>query len=130
MRDDPRYQDGVRLFREQRWFESHEVLEELWRETPRGPEREFLQGLIQLAVSLEHWRRANPRGAWGQWGKARGHLAGLPPTFEGVAVGELLGAFETLWSGLALDEAVAAQAAGRPWPRPERSWPAPRWVEE
>ncbi len=129
MRADHRYHEGLRLFREQRWFECHEVLEELWRETPRGPAREYLQGLIQLAVSLEHWRRENPRGAWGQWRKAQARLAGLPPDFEGVAVAELVDAFRALWSDLRLEDAVTAQATGGSWPRPSREWPAPRWIE-
>lgn len=128
MLDDPRYHEGLALFRAERWFEAHEVLEAVWRETPRGPERELLQGLIQLAVSLEHWRRDNPRGARGQWTKAQGHLAGLPPVYGDIALAELLDAFRALWEGLRLDDAVAAQAAGLPWERPARTWPAPRDV--
>lgn len=60
-------------------FEAHEVWEDAWRPLPPGPEKVALQGLIQLAVALEHRRRGNPRGAAGQWSKAREKLrAGLP----------------------------------------------------
>jgi predicted metal-dependent hydrolase len=127
MCDDPRYREGVRLFQQEHWFEAHEVLESLWRETPRGPDRELLQGLIQLAVSLEHWRRGNPRGARGQWEKAQGHLAGLPAVPHGLALAELLAAFRALWDELDLPAAVAAQAAGQPWRRGDGPWPTPRW---
>ena len=128
MIDDPRYAEGLRHFQEEHWFEAHEVLEAVWRATPRGPDRELLQGLIQLAVSLEHWRRGNPRGARGQWTKAQGHLADLPPVHGGVALAELLDQFRALWEALDLDAAVHAQAEGRAWPTPPRDWPAPRRV--
>lgn len=60
-------------------FEAHEVWEDAWRPMPRGPEKLALQGLIQLAVALEHRRRGNPRGAAGQWAKAKDKLVeGLP----------------------------------------------------
>ena len=60
-------------------FEAHELWEDAWRPLPKGPEKLALQGLIQLAVALEHRRRDNPRGAAGQWAKAKAKLAdGLP----------------------------------------------------
>ena len=48
-----------------RFFDAHEVLEEVWRTLDRGsPEAQALQGLIQGAVALEHERRGRPdRGA-------------------------------------------------------------------
>lgn len=128
MRHDARYDEGLQLFREQQWFECHEVLEALWRELPRGPTRDYVQGLIQLAVSLEHWRRGNPRGAWGQWTKAQAKFVGLPPVYEGVALAELLASFEALWASVALEEAVAAQATGRPVMSHVEEWPTPRIV--
>jgi hypothetical protein len=116
----------VALFRARRWFEAHEVLEVAWRRTPRGPDRELLQGLIQLAVSLEHWRRGNPRGALGQWTKARGHLAGLPPVCHGLALGELLAAFAAYYDALGLEACVhAGTAPATPGIEP----PTPRWVD-
>ncbi|MES2642044.1 MAG: DUF309 domain-containing protein [Myxococcota bacterium] len=130
MRNDARYHEGLHLFRERQWFECHEVLEALWRELPRGPGRDYVQGLIQLAVSLEHWRRGNPRGAWGQWTKARAKFEGLPPTYEGVALAELLTAFDGLWASVRLEDAVAAQAEGRPCTSAVTEWPTPRLVED
>lgn len=129
MREDPRYHQGLHLFRERQWFECHEVLEALWRELPRGPGRDYVQGLIQLAVSLEHWRRGNPRGAWGQWTKARAKFVGLPATYEGVALDELLASFEGLWGTVQLEVAVAAQAAGQPCTATATEWPTPRIVD-
>ncbi len=54
---------GIAQFNAGQWFEAHETWEDLWGELPGGPRRKFVQGLIQLAVALEHTRRGNPRGA-------------------------------------------------------------------
>ena len=43
-------------------FHAHEVLEASWKAAPAG-ERDFWQGLAQLAVGLTHARRGNGRGA-------------------------------------------------------------------
>ena len=130
--NDPRYSEGILLFQQRRWFECHEVLELLWRDTPAGTTRTYLQGLIQLAVSLEHWRRNNPRGAWGQWEKARAKLDPLPPIYAGLQLGPLLADFATLWSQVDLLGAVERQGATHPAPVAlppveESSWPTPRW---
>ncbi len=45
-----------------RFFECHEVLEELWRET-EGPLRELYRGLIQVVVGIYHLHRGNLVGA-------------------------------------------------------------------
>ena len=126
--NDPRYAKGIRLFQDGHWFECHEVLELLWRATPRGEVRDYLQGLIQLAVSLEHWRRGNPRGARGQWQKATAKFVGLPGVFEGLELDELVGEFTRLWAEVQLEAHEARQASGEAGalPTPER-WPTPRW---
>jgi hypothetical protein len=43
-------------------FHAHEVLEASWKAAPPA-ERDFWQGLAQLAVGLTHARRGNARGA-------------------------------------------------------------------
>lgn len=44
------------------FFEVHEVLEEVWQRTA-GPERQALQGVIQIAVAFHHLAHDNVRGA-------------------------------------------------------------------
>jgi uncharacterized protein len=51
-----------RLLAEGRPFHAHEVLEASWKAAP-PEERDFWQGLAQLAVGLTHARRGNARGA-------------------------------------------------------------------
>ena len=69
----PLFDSFLREFRAGRYFEAHEVLEELWilEERPaRGP----LRGLVQLAVACEHYRRGNRGGARGVFVRARANL--------------------------------------------------------
>lgn len=59
----PDFESAIVLFNRQAFFECHEVLEDLWRPLPPGPEKTFLQGLIQIAVGLHHLQRHNFVGA-------------------------------------------------------------------
>lgn len=68
--DDPRFADYVASFNAGRFYAAHEHLEELWIATGR-PRGGALQGLIQLAVVLEHYRRGNLRGARRLFARAR-----------------------------------------------------------
>ncbi|WP_226657325.1 DUF309 domain-containing protein [Pseudalkalibacillus hwajinpoensis] len=45
------------------YFECHEILEEHWKEDPRGSRKLHWVGLIQIAVGLYHHRRGNFTGA-------------------------------------------------------------------
>lgn len=56
------YLEGIRLFNEEEFFECHDVLEELWSEI-EGPEKKYIQGLIQAAISLFHFGNENFGGA-------------------------------------------------------------------
>lgn len=62
-----------REFRAGRYFEAHEVLEELWIESNR-PARGRLRGLVQLAVACEHYRRGNGGGARRVFERARTNI--------------------------------------------------------
>jgi hypothetical protein len=59
----PDFQHAVALFNQQAFFECHEVLEDLWRPLPAGPEKEFLQGLLQVGVGFHHLNNGNYTGA-------------------------------------------------------------------
>jgi hypothetical protein len=53
---------GLAEFNAGRFFQAHEIWEEGWHPAPE-PERDFWQGLIQVAVGLTHRQRGNPKGA-------------------------------------------------------------------
>src|SRR5205807_8005555 len=67
------YWTGIELFNDSRFFDAHEVLEDVWRETS-GPEKSFLQGLVQLAVALHHHSTGNSLGAGSLLTKAHRNL--------------------------------------------------------
>ncbi len=47
------FQEGVQLFNEERFWECHEVLEQIWHPA-KGTERDIIQGLILVAAALVH----------------------------------------------------------------------------
>lgn len=98
--EDPRYLKYFKLFDEEKFFEAHEVLEDLWRET-KGQERDFYQGLIQLAAALVHYQKNHLTGSQELYRKASRYLKACPPDFGGVAVSALLKDFQAFlaaWS--------------------------------
>jgi len=82
------------LWRREEFFECHEVLEELWRETP-GRERLFLNGLIHCAVAIYQHRRGNAVGAARQLVRAQRKLRSFAPRFQHCEIAPLLAFVET-----------------------------------
>src|SRR5262245_62971947 len=80
---DPRYLAGVALFNDGDFFEAHEAWEELWMETT-GPEKQFIQGLIQAAVGLCHFCNGNLRGAAKLYQSSRDYMSRYPTPFWGL----------------------------------------------
>jgi predicted metal-dependent hydrolase len=85
----------AKLFDERRFFEAHEWLEHLWK-SPATPaeDRDFWQGLTQVAVGLCHCQRGNRRGAWVLLERAVGHLRRYPPPHKGIDTTELIAGAE------------------------------------
>ncbi len=80
---------AVGLFNAGRYFEAHEELERLWL-VAEGRDREFYQGVLQVAVGLHHEARGNRKGAASMLGKGVARLAPLTPSRLGVDVARLL----------------------------------------
>ncbi|HXF98212.1 MAG TPA: DUF309 domain-containing protein [Gaiellaceae bacterium] len=80
---------GLELIRAGRFFEAHEALEEEWRGAP-AEERDFLQGLVHVAVAWHHAGRGNRPGCERQLVKAARRLAPYAPAHRGVDVAALL----------------------------------------
>jgi hypothetical protein len=53
---DPRYQAYFRCFNERRYYEAHDVLENLWLQGPDENHR-FFKGLIQVAGAFVHLQK-------------------------------------------------------------------------
>ncbi len=75
---------GLDLFDHRYYWECHEVLEGRWKALPRGaPERERLQGLIQLAAACLQAHMGHDRGARRLLSRGARRLAS-----SGVALGD------------------------------------------
>jgi predicted metal-dependent hydrolase len=81
--------EGRELIRRGEYFEAHEELEDEWREAPEG-ERDFLQGLVHVAVAWHHARRGNRPGCERQLAKATRRLEPYRPSHRGVDVDDVL----------------------------------------
>lgn len=75
----------ILFFREERFFEANEILEELWRES-EGKEKMFYQGLIQLAVAYHHAQNKNWKGACYEYSLSKEKLKKYLPEYFGVNV--------------------------------------------
>ena len=80
---DPLFREGIEHFDAGRYYEAHEVWEDLWR-TLDGSDRLFVQALIQAAVALHHLRRENLAGARQLARATISKLAVLPGTVWGL----------------------------------------------
>ena len=83
------YRHFWELWREQKFFQCHEVLEDLWRDTS-GDLRLFYNGLIHCAVAIYQHRSGNVEGAARQFVRAQVKLQSFAPEYSGVDVGALL----------------------------------------
>lgn len=80
--------EGVEHFNRGDFFESHEVWEDLWHEEPPR-ERDFVQGMIQVAAGLVHFQRGNFRGALSLVERGVKRLEQYPQRHRGVQAGQL-----------------------------------------
>ena len=80
---------GLELIRAGRYFEAHEELETAWRAAAPA-ERDFLQGLVHVAVAWYQAGRGNRTGCVRQLEKAARRLGPYAPAHRGVDIAGLL----------------------------------------
>ena len=85
----PEFLHGIELFNQARFFDAHEVLEDVWRAAP-VEEKKFQQGLIQVAVALYHHGNGNSVGARSVLRRSFRNLSRYPEGFGGVRLAMLL----------------------------------------
>ena len=81
----PRAADGLRLFNAGEFFESHEALEDAWREE-KGEARNLYRGILQIAVTYLHVTRGNYDGALKVYGRSQKWLKDWPEVCRGIYV--------------------------------------------
>ena len=112
--DRQRYLKGITLFNQRKYFEAHEVWENLWK-TATGKDKLFYQGLIQCAISLEHMKRGNAAGARTLFRRCHGRMAPLPRRYMGLEIWSLM---EATARALAprIDPPGKTSSTPIPWP--------------
>ena len=85
---DSRFEIGMKLFNSCQWYKSHDVFEEIWHETG-GPERQLLQGILQVAVAQVHLENSNINGATILYGEALGRVKKFQLTNLGLDIDRL-----------------------------------------
>jgi len=96
---DAHYLGFFDLFNGGLFYESHDVLEELWLAERRKFNGAFYKGLIQLAGAFVHLQKDRLRPAAALFKLARANLESYSPLHEGLAVTTVLGLIED-WLGL------------------------------
>jgi hypothetical protein len=64
-------QEGIELFNEQKYWECHESLEDLWMEDKNDSARYIYWAIIQVAAACIHYRDSKIIGSQGMINKAR-----------------------------------------------------------
>jgi uncharacterized protein len=85
---------GLELIRAGAYFAAHEELEDEWRAAPAA-ERDFLQGLVHVAVAWYQAGRGNRVGCERQLEKAARRLGPYAPAHRGVHVTRVLDSVAT-----------------------------------
>jgi len=112
---DAHYLGYFALFNQQKFFEAHEVLEELWLPARRTAEGDFYKGLIQLTGAFVHLQKKRLRPAAALFKLAQSNLAKYPSPHARLnltAVGLLIDGWQ--WRLTKDDYLVNPLAAGQP----------------
>ncbi len=85
------FDEGLSTYAAGAYFEAHELWEELWRDAPHGFDRQFMQGLIQVAAAMHKlFEHGKPKPAARLLTRALEKLADSPPRYRGLDVSRLL----------------------------------------
>jgi len=83
---DAHYLGYFECFNQRRFFEAHEVLEQLWLQQRKGPRDLFYKGLIQLAGAFVHLQKGRGGPAMALLRLARANLAQYPAVYDRLEV--------------------------------------------
>lgn len=81
----PEFWQGVAQFNRGEFYTCHDTLEALWHEAA-GPQKDFYQGILQVAVGCYHLGNDNWRGAAVLLGAGASRLESYEPSYEYVDV--------------------------------------------
>jgi len=110
------YLQGIEHFNAGRYFDAHEVWEEIWLKSS-GDTRLFYQMLIQAAVGLYHYERGNVRGARGMHANVVDKLDRLPSFLMSLDLIDFSRQFRGFFTDLIEQNDEGAPPTDRPRPR-------------
>lgn len=87
---DPHYLAYFDCFNQQLFYDSHDVLEQLWLADRHGPNGSFYKGLIQLSGAFVHLQKDRLRPANSLFRLAEANLSKYPHIHEGLDVRDVL----------------------------------------
>ncbi len=91
---DPRFKEGLKLFNKGAYIECHEVIVELWLQTPSEDfYRDLYKGVIQAAAALYQYERGILSGALGLYKTSVLYLKKYEPAALGLNVSHLVDGF-------------------------------------
>ena len=79
---DARYAGYFALFNQQKFYEAHDILEDLWLPDRHGVNGNFYKGLIQLAGAFVHLQKQRLRPSAALFKLAQANLEKYPPLHE------------------------------------------------
>lgn len=110
------YLEGIEHFNARRYFDAHEVWEEIWLRSS-GDTRLFYQMLIQAAVGLHHYERGNARGARGMYANVIEKLDRLPSFLMSLDLNDFSRQFRAFFAKLIKNDDESAPPPDRPRPQ-------------
>ena len=93
------FEEGKSKYLNAEYFDAHEIWEELWSEYYLK-DRDFIQGLIQLAVCFVHLENGNMNGARSLLNKSTKKLIGFSKDHRNINVKKLMKALNKLYINL------------------------------
>lgn len=109
------YLEGIEHFNTRRYFDAHEVWEEVWLHAS-DQTKLFYQMLIQTAVGLHHYERGNMRGASGMYQNVVAKLQRLPATYMSIDLIEFARRLKVFFAEQAEHGGEAADSAEKQRP--------------
>jgi len=110
------YLEGIDHFNAGRYFDAHEVWEEIWLRSS-GDTKTFYQMLIQAAVGLHHYERGNARGAKGMYNNVVDKLNRLPSCLMSLDLDDFARQFRAFFAELIDNNDQPVPASDEPRPR-------------
>ncbi|XTZ12157.1 MAG: DUF309 domain-containing protein [cyanobacterium endosymbiont of Rhopalodia inflata] len=80
---------GIEQFNHREFYSCHNTLEALWMDSVE-PDRQFYQGILQIAVGCYHFGNHNWRGAVILLGEGIRQLSSYQPDYQEIDVSSLL----------------------------------------